>query len=166
MNKHIAGFPKVSPRTYEDWLFVMDGWHHLVIVFNEAMLPAVYFDGKVPMRMSDGAIYDRVLTPDEVAGHFAATEETKYQDAVRAADPVYYSGDDPEFTGLPRTLVPPDSPYIIAVREDDPVVTLQLDEVCPICHKVIINDAHGGPHPSPGDHDPGEHVLAAYGKIS
>jgi hypothetical protein len=38
------------------------------------------------------------------------------------------------------------------------------NNICPICHKVIINDAHGGLHPSPGDHDPGEHVLATYEK--
>ena len=67
----IAGFPKVTNRTYEDWLWVLNGWHHLVIVFNEAMLPAVYFDGEVPLLLSDGAVYDRALTPDEVAEHFA-----------------------------------------------------------------------------------------------
>ena len=68
----IAGFP--NDRTYEDWLFVVGGWHHLVIVFNKAMLPSVYFDGEVPMRMSDGAAYDRALTADEIAEHFAAKE--------------------------------------------------------------------------------------------
>jgi hypothetical protein len=46
----------------------------------------------------------------------------------------------------------------LGAEEDTPV-----DNVCPVCHKVIINDAHGGLHPSPGDHDPGEHVLATYG---
>jgi len=35
--------------------------------------------------------------------------------------------------------------------------------VCDICHRRIEKEAHGGEHPSAGDHDSGEHVLAAYG---
>lgn len=34
---------------------------------------------------------------------------------------------------------------------------------CPVCRRLIVRDAHGGPHPSPGDHDPAYHVAAAYG---
>lgn len=49
------------------------------------------------------------------------------------------------------------SPVIRTTAERD------TPEECPICHKGVVNDARGGPHPSPGDHDPGEHVLAAYG---
>lgn len=34
--------------------------------------------------------------------------------------------------------------------------------VCPICKNTILREAHGGDHPSPGDHDPGPHVKKAY----
>lgn len=34
---------------------------------------------------------------------------------------------------------------------------------CPTCHRVIEHEAHGGAHPSPGDHDPAYHVAANYG---
>lgn len=37
---------------------------------------------------------------------------------------------------------------------------------CPTCHRAIVKDAHGGDHPSPGDHDPAYHVAAAYGTTS
>lgn len=42
----------------------------------------------------------------------------------------------------------------------------QTDTTCPICRRVIVNEAHGGPHPSPSDHDTGPHVAAAYGKLA
>lgn len=35
--------------------------------------------------------------------------------------------------------------------------------VCEICRHVIVREAHGGPHPSAGDHDPAYHVAKAYG---
>jgi hypothetical protein len=34
--------------------------------------------------------------------------------------------------------------------------------ICDICHRSILVEAHGGPHPSPGDHDPAYHVAKAY----
>lgn len=34
--------------------------------------------------------------------------------------------------------------------------------MCDVCHNIIVKDAHGGPHPSPGDHDPAYHVAKAY----
>jgi hypothetical protein len=34
--------------------------------------------------------------------------------------------------------------------------------ICEICHHTIINEAHGGPKPSAGDHDPAYHVAKAY----
>lgn len=33
---------------------------------------------------------------------------------------------------------------------------------CEVCWKDIINDAHGGAHPSAGDHDPAYHSAKAY----
>jgi hypothetical protein len=35
--------------------------------------------------------------------------------------------------------------------------------ICPICHRTILTEAHGGGHPSPGDHDPAAHAVRAYG---
>ena len=35
--------------------------------------------------------------------------------------------------------------------------------VCPICKRTIVVEAHGGSHPSPGDHDPAPHVARSYG---
>lgn len=37
--------------------------------------------------------------------------------------------------------------------------------VCGICKQTIEREAHGGEHPSAGDHDPSWHVAAAYGTI-
>jgi hypothetical protein len=37
------------------------------------------------------------------------------------------------------------------------------DNICQICGNTIVKDAHGGPHPSAGDHDPAPHVSRAYG---
>lgn len=34
--------------------------------------------------------------------------------------------------------------------------------ICLICHKLIVREAHGGPKPSAGDHDPAFHVAKAY----
>ena len=34
---------------------------------------------------------------------------------------------------------------------------------CEICHRLIEKEAHGGEHPSCGDHDPAYHVAKAYG---
>lgn len=51
------------------------------------------------------------------------------------------------------TIVPPTSP---APGTFDP-------RTCPTCHRVIVKEAHGGEHPSAGDHDPAFHVRAAYG---
>lgn len=35
--------------------------------------------------------------------------------------------------------------------------------VCLVCHNIIVREAHGGDHPSAGDHDPAYHVAATYG---
>jgi hypothetical protein len=72
----MRGFPKVTPHSYEDWLWVMDGWHHLVVVFGDG-LPIVYFDGEHPKMASDFAVYDRALTPDEIAAHYAVRSVTE-----------------------------------------------------------------------------------------
>lgn len=37
------------------------------------------------------------------------------------------------------------------------------ERTCPTCHRAIVKEAHGGEHPSAGDHDPAFHVGAAYG---
>lgn len=34
--------------------------------------------------------------------------------------------------------------------------------ICEICDKEIVKDAHGGEHPSAGDHDPAFHVARTY----
>lgn len=34
---------------------------------------------------------------------------------------------------------------------------------CTICHRAINREAHGGEHPSAGDHDPAYHVAHSYG---
>lgn len=38
-----------------------------------------------------------------------------------------------------------------------------MQYTCTICFKDITNDAHGGIHPSAGDHDPAYHVAKSYG---
>jgi hypothetical protein len=35
-------------------------------------------------------------------------------------------------------------------------------DLCPTCNKTIVKEAHGGEHPSAGDHDPAAHVAKAY----
>jgi hypothetical protein len=45
----------------------------------------------------------------------------------------------------------------------DGVLEEDADYVCPVCKRAIINESHGGLHPSPGDHDSGEHVIHTYG---
>lgn len=46
----------------------------------------------------------------------------------------------------------------------DPAYPEEPDgNVCPTCGRAIAKEAHGGEHPSAGDHDPAPHVAAAYG---
>lgn len=39
---------------------------------------------------------------------------------------------------------------------------LKAGYICDICGNRILKEAHGGDHPSTGDHDSGEHVIHAY----
>jgi len=47
---------------------------------------------------------------------------------------------------------------------NDPTLLEEEGNICPICHNIIIKEAHGGLHPSPGDHDSGLHVIDTYGE--
>jgi hypothetical protein len=42
------------------------------------------------------------------------------------------------------------------------VMKIQLGYNCEICYRFIIKGAHGGDHPSTGDHESAYHVAKAY----
>lgn len=53
---------------------------------------------------------------------------------------------------------------VLAIVDGEKKYIETESNICPICHNVIIKEAHGGLHPSSGDHDSGLHVIDTYGE--
>jgi hypothetical protein len=72
----LPGFPRTSPGTLEDWVLIGGVWRHIVYVWAGgdgplAKFPRLYVDGKEATSRSEFAWFERALTPEEVAAHYA-----------------------------------------------------------------------------------------------
>ena len=76
MDYPLPGFPITGPATLEDWVQIDGAWHNVCYVWGSNWpAPALYVDGKPAAIRGSFALFERALSPAEIATLYQAGGE-------------------------------------------------------------------------------------------